>query len=159
MESILAWGISIIIWLQRFSPILDLPFKALTFPPTSWAGISWAPPCSPFIFDWNRSWRHGSRRKALDDNSAQGSLFLSYWCSWSRVTRSMVSSLARPSLVWERALPLSVGGCVSTLVVYGGSDSCVFLLGCRSCSPCAWGCAPPLVGWNMSRSPVSCVTP
>lgn len=31
MESILDWGISVVIWLQHFSPELDLPFKALTF--------------------------------------------------------------------------------------------------------------------------------
>ena len=31
MESILDRGISIVIWLQQFSPALDLPFKALTF--------------------------------------------------------------------------------------------------------------------------------
>jgi membrane-associated phospholipid phosphatase len=31
MESILDWGINVIIWLQQFSPALDLPFKAFTF--------------------------------------------------------------------------------------------------------------------------------
>ncbi|NNG07768.1 MAG: phosphatase PAP2 family protein, partial [Desulfobacteraceae bacterium] len=31
MESILDWGLEVIIWLQRFSPTLDLPFKAITF--------------------------------------------------------------------------------------------------------------------------------
>jgi membrane-associated phospholipid phosphatase len=31
MESILHWGVETIVWLQQFSPQLDLPFKALTF--------------------------------------------------------------------------------------------------------------------------------
>lgn len=31
MESILEWGIGVILWLQQFSPALDLPFKILTF--------------------------------------------------------------------------------------------------------------------------------
>ena len=31
MESILNWGVETIVWLQQFSPQLDLPFKALTF--------------------------------------------------------------------------------------------------------------------------------
>jgi membrane-associated phospholipid phosphatase len=31
MESILDWGIIVVIWLQQFSPALDLPFKAFTF--------------------------------------------------------------------------------------------------------------------------------
>lgn len=31
MESILDWGVGVIVWLQRFSPALDLPFRALTF--------------------------------------------------------------------------------------------------------------------------------
>ena len=31
MESILDWGVSVVIWFQQFSPALDLPFKALTF--------------------------------------------------------------------------------------------------------------------------------
>lgn len=31
MESMLDWGIQVILWFQQFSPALDLPFKALTF--------------------------------------------------------------------------------------------------------------------------------
>ena len=31
MESILDWGIGGIVWLQQFSPTLDVPFKAITF--------------------------------------------------------------------------------------------------------------------------------
>jgi len=31
MESLLNWGIEVVLWLQQFSPALDLPFKALTF--------------------------------------------------------------------------------------------------------------------------------
>ncbi len=31
MESILDWGIRVVIWFQQFSPALDVPFKALTF--------------------------------------------------------------------------------------------------------------------------------
>ena len=31
MESILNWGVETIVWLQQFSPQLDLPFKILTF--------------------------------------------------------------------------------------------------------------------------------
>lgn len=31
MESILNWGVETIVWLQQFSPQLDLPFKAFTF--------------------------------------------------------------------------------------------------------------------------------
>jgi len=31
MESILDWGINVILWFQQFSPTLDLPFKVLTF--------------------------------------------------------------------------------------------------------------------------------
>ena len=31
MESLLNWGIEVVLWLQQFSPVLDLPFKALTF--------------------------------------------------------------------------------------------------------------------------------
>ena len=31
MESILDWGIIVVIWLQQLSPALDLPFKAFTF--------------------------------------------------------------------------------------------------------------------------------
>lgn len=31
MESILDWGIRVIIWFQQFSPALDLPFKTFTF--------------------------------------------------------------------------------------------------------------------------------
>jgi membrane-associated phospholipid phosphatase/putative flippase GtrA len=31
MESILDWGIEVIIWLQQFSPALDVPFKTITF--------------------------------------------------------------------------------------------------------------------------------
>ncbi|MCP4666877.1 MAG: phosphatase PAP2 family protein [Deltaproteobacteria bacterium] len=31
MESILHWGVETIVWLQQFSPQLDLPFKTLTF--------------------------------------------------------------------------------------------------------------------------------
>ncbi len=31
MSSILDWGVRAILWLQRFSPALDLPFKAFTF--------------------------------------------------------------------------------------------------------------------------------
>jgi membrane-associated phospholipid phosphatase len=32
MDNILAWGVNVVLWLQQFSPALDLPFKALTFP-------------------------------------------------------------------------------------------------------------------------------
>lgn len=31
MDSILDWGLGIVLWLQELSPTLDLPFKALTF--------------------------------------------------------------------------------------------------------------------------------
>jgi len=31
MENILDWGIKIVLWLQQFSPALDLPFEAFTF--------------------------------------------------------------------------------------------------------------------------------
>lgn len=31
MDSTLDWGIKVVLWLQRFSPELDVPFKALTF--------------------------------------------------------------------------------------------------------------------------------
>jgi membrane-associated phospholipid phosphatase len=31
MESLLNWGIEVVLWFQQFSPALDLPFKALTF--------------------------------------------------------------------------------------------------------------------------------
>ncbi len=31
MESLLNWGIEVVLWFQQFSPGLDLPFKALTF--------------------------------------------------------------------------------------------------------------------------------
>jgi membrane-associated phospholipid phosphatase len=31
MESILNWGIEVVLWFQQFSPGLDFPFKALTF--------------------------------------------------------------------------------------------------------------------------------
>jgi membrane-associated phospholipid phosphatase len=31
MESLLNWGIEVVLWFQQFSPTLDLPFKALTF--------------------------------------------------------------------------------------------------------------------------------
>ncbi len=31
MESILDWGVNVVLWFQQFSPTLDLPFKALTF--------------------------------------------------------------------------------------------------------------------------------
>jgi hypothetical protein len=31
MESVLDWGIEIVLWFQQFSPTLDLPFKSLTF--------------------------------------------------------------------------------------------------------------------------------
>jgi len=31
MESIMNWGIAVILWLQQFSPTLNLPFRALTF--------------------------------------------------------------------------------------------------------------------------------
>jgi len=31
MESLLNWGIEVVLWFQQFSPVLDLPFKALTF--------------------------------------------------------------------------------------------------------------------------------
>jgi len=30
MESILNWGIDVVLWFQQFSPALDLPFKVLT---------------------------------------------------------------------------------------------------------------------------------
>jgi membrane-associated phospholipid phosphatase len=31
MASLLDWGILVVLWFQQFSPVLDLPFKALTF--------------------------------------------------------------------------------------------------------------------------------
>jgi membrane-associated phospholipid phosphatase len=31
MESVLNWGIEVVLWFQQFSPALDLPFKVLTF--------------------------------------------------------------------------------------------------------------------------------
>ncbi len=31
MESLLDWGIQVVLWFQQFSPTLDLPFKAFTF--------------------------------------------------------------------------------------------------------------------------------
>jgi membrane-associated phospholipid phosphatase len=31
MESLLNWGIEVVLWFQQFSPALDLPFKTLTF--------------------------------------------------------------------------------------------------------------------------------
>ena len=31
MESLLNWGVDVVLWFQQFSPALDLPFKALTF--------------------------------------------------------------------------------------------------------------------------------
>ena len=31
MESVLNWGIEVVLWFQQFSPTLDLPFKSLTF--------------------------------------------------------------------------------------------------------------------------------
>ena len=31
MESLLNWGIEVVLWFQQFSPALDLPFNALTF--------------------------------------------------------------------------------------------------------------------------------
>lgn len=31
MESILEWGVEVVLWLQQSSPALDLPFKSLTF--------------------------------------------------------------------------------------------------------------------------------
>jgi membrane-associated phospholipid phosphatase len=31
MESLLNWGIEVVIWFQQFSPALDIPFKVLTF--------------------------------------------------------------------------------------------------------------------------------
>lgn len=31
MSSLLDWGIQVILWLQHFSPTLDLPFKAISF--------------------------------------------------------------------------------------------------------------------------------
>ena len=30
MESVLNWGIDVVLWFQQFSPALDLPFKVLT---------------------------------------------------------------------------------------------------------------------------------
>jgi hypothetical protein len=30
MESLLNWGIEVVLWFQQFSPTLDLPFKILT---------------------------------------------------------------------------------------------------------------------------------
>lgn len=30
MESLLNWGIEVVLWFQQFSPALDLPFKILT---------------------------------------------------------------------------------------------------------------------------------
>jgi membrane-associated phospholipid phosphatase len=31
LENVLDWGIEVVLWFQRFSPALDLPFKCLTF--------------------------------------------------------------------------------------------------------------------------------
>jgi len=31
MESLLDWGIEVVLWFQQFSPTLDLPFKAFSF--------------------------------------------------------------------------------------------------------------------------------
>ncbi len=31
MDGILDWGVEVILWLQQFSPTLDLPSKALTW--------------------------------------------------------------------------------------------------------------------------------
>ena len=31
MEGLLNWGIEVVLWCQQFSPVLDIPFKALTF--------------------------------------------------------------------------------------------------------------------------------
>ena len=31
MESVLAWGIDVVLWFQQFSPMLDIPFRFLTF--------------------------------------------------------------------------------------------------------------------------------
>jgi membrane-associated phospholipid phosphatase len=31
MESVLKWGIEVVLWFQQFSPALDIPFKILTF--------------------------------------------------------------------------------------------------------------------------------
>lgn len=31
MKSLLDWGVAVVLWLQQFSPALDLPFKAVTF--------------------------------------------------------------------------------------------------------------------------------
>jgi hypothetical protein len=31
MESLLDWGIDVVLWFQQFSPTLDLPFKTFTF--------------------------------------------------------------------------------------------------------------------------------
>jgi len=31
MQPILNWGVEVVLWLQRFSPTLDLPFRALSF--------------------------------------------------------------------------------------------------------------------------------
>ena len=31
MDSVLNWGIEVVLWFQQFSPALDMPFKALTF--------------------------------------------------------------------------------------------------------------------------------
>lgn len=31
MDSVLNWGIEVVLWFQQFSPALDIPFKVLTF--------------------------------------------------------------------------------------------------------------------------------
>ncbi len=56
MEGVLNWGIGVILWLQQFSPALDVPFQALTFMGDEEFFLLLLP-----LVYWCLDWRTGAR--------------------------------------------------------------------------------------------------
>ena len=137
MESLLDWGIQVVLWFQQFSPALDLPFKTLSFLGDEIFYLIFLP-----IYYW-----------CIDRRAGAGLFFLLLFSAYVNAIAKGVFGLPRPfdyDLRVQSLVPADGGGLPSghtqnTVVVWG-------LLAARSGKTLLWLIAGILmIGIPLSR--------
>lgn len=111
MQNILDWGIEVVLWFQRFSPELDLPFKALTHMGAKFFFML----LLPFIY-WCVDRRTGARLTILFLLSAHLNAVAKWWAAQPRPFQYDTRVL---KLIEARGGGLPSGHTQSAVVVWG----------------------------------------
>jgi membrane-associated phospholipid phosphatase len=94
MESILNWGIEVVLWFQQFSPGLDIPFRALTFMGDETFYLLFMP-----LVYW-----------CIDRRSGAGLFILLLFSAYLNAVAKVIANQPRPFEYDPRVIPLGHAG-------------------------------------------------